>query len=92
MQVIGYLREKVRLPSPDYEQASGFYVPLETVHTDGTPTPSLSGREDARVVYGVLSEDRSEVCYMSRWGRVSVPYVSFWWVLEVPIVKGKVTK
>ncbi len=87
MKVVGWLSAKTRLPTPEGQpQNGGFYCPLD-VNPGTAPLPDrvVSGREDGRIVHGELSEDRSEVCYSTRWGKVSIPYVTFAWILELPV-------
>lgn len=83
MRVIGRLREKTPLPSGSeaegFETSGDFSVPIDI---RDEKSERIIGR-DGRVVRGTLSEDRSEVFVQTKWGRVSFPYVSFSWLLEL---------
>lgn len=90
MHVIGYLREKSRLPNAEGEPPlQGFSVPIVPPKADpsGAPVPEpflIRGADDARIVRGELSEDRAEVRYLSPWGLVCVPFGNFAWIIELP--------
>lgn len=93
MRVIGYLREKTRLPSGAdgvaNERAFVVNIVQPAPGEQGNSEQQISGREDGRIVRGDLSDDRSEVVYQSPWGRVVMPFNAFAWILELQAECGQ---
>lgn len=75
------------MPSPSgATPQAGFSAPIVEPPPGEPSKPDLlvRGPDDARIVRGELSEDRTEVAYDSPWGRVVVPFNAFSWILELP--------